>query len=229
MPAPALACDPLGANLATLKLVDRQSSSSAGRPCCPALPREQGGVSLRFASLRALHCRVIRGKTPTFIRGPEPPWFSPPARLSAASARRTSRPSSRSTAFSRMQGRRHRQGPGRSGDLQIPMQVSPRSRRRPEICAERRVGTCHRMRLPVPGNAYAVMASAIASATRTARSLSPRSERGGWLVQSRARSGAGWRKRAKQGAVLVVWHDRSPSMPTASSGSRRRLAYFGSP
>ena len=44
---------------------------------------------------------------------------SPPARLSAASARRTSRPSSRSTAFSRMQGRRHRQGPGRSGDLQI--------------------------------------------------------------------------------------------------------------
>ena len=45
--------------------------------------------------------------------------ISPPARLSAASARRTSRPSSRSTAFSRMQGRRHRQGPGRSGDLQI--------------------------------------------------------------------------------------------------------------
>ena len=44
-------------------------------------------------------------------------------------------------------------------------------------CAERRVGTCHRMRLPVPGNAYAAMASAIASATRTARSLSREGER----------------------------------------------------
>ena len=39
----------------------------------------------------------------------------------------------------------------------------------------------------------------------------------------------GWRKRAKQGAVLVVWHDRSPSMPTASCRSPRRLVYFGSP
>ena len=38
--------------------------------------------------------------------------------------------------------------------------------------AERRVGAGHGMRLPVPGNAYAGMASAIASATRTARSLS---------------------------------------------------------
>ena len=41
----------------------------------------------------------------------------------------------------------------------------------------RRVGTGHGMRLPVPGNAYAVMASAIASATRTARSLSRDSKR----------------------------------------------------
>ena len=43
--------------------------------------------------------------------------------------------------------------------------------------AERRVGTGHGMRLPVPGNAYAAMASAIASATRTARSLSRGSTR----------------------------------------------------
>jgi hypothetical protein len=40
------------------------------------------------------------------------------------------------------------------------------------LLAERRVGTGHRMWLPVPGNAYAATASAIASATRTARSLS---------------------------------------------------------
>ena len=39
-------------------------------------------------------------------------------------------------------------------------------------CAESRVGTGHRMRLPVHGNAYAAMASAIVSATRTGRSLS---------------------------------------------------------
>ena len=45
--------------------------------------------------------------------------ISPRARRSAASARRTSRRSSRSTAFSRMQGGRRHQGPGLSGDLQI--------------------------------------------------------------------------------------------------------------
>ena len=39
------------------------------------------------------------------------------------------------------------------------------------------MGAGHGMRLPVPGNAYAVMASVIASATRTARSLSRGSTR----------------------------------------------------
>jgi hypothetical protein len=52
-------------------------------------------------------------------------------------------------------------------------------------CAETRVGIGHGMRLPVPGNAYAVMASAIASATRTARSLSRGSTR--WRVTREAR------------------------------------------
>ena len=54
---------------------------------------------------------------------------------------------------------------------------SPKSAARVMLRAERRVGTGHRMRLPVPGNAYAAMASAIASATRTALSLSRGSTR----------------------------------------------------
>ena len=63
--------------------------------------------------------------------------------------------------------------------------------------AERRVGTGHGMRLPVPGNAYAVMASAIASATRTARSLSRDSKRQG-------RAGAlAWRRTAARTSALA--------------------------
>ena len=69
---------------------------------------------------------------------------------------------------------------------------------------------------------------ATASGRNVAQSLPPRSVEGG--LCNRVRGAArGWRKRAKQGAVLVVWHDRSPSMPTASCRSRRRLVYFGSP
>ena len=53
------------------------------------------------------------------IGRPELPSISPPARRSAASARRTSRLSSRSTVFSRVQGGRQQQGPGLSRDMQI--------------------------------------------------------------------------------------------------------------
>ncbi len=65
----------------------------------------------------------------------------------------------------------------RPGDPQCSKAGLRASRGPDALCAERRVGTGHGMRLPVPGNAYAAMASAIASATRSARSLSRGSTR----------------------------------------------------
>ena len=64
--------------------ISQPSSSSVASTSAPAgtLPcslREQGGVSLRFASLRALHCGHTR-EDANVIRRPEPPWISPEAR-----------------------------------------------------------------------------------------------------------------------------------------------------
>jgi hypothetical protein len=60
------------ANLAPLERVGRQHSAPAGMLPCSL--REQGGVSLRFASLRALHCGHTR-EDADVIRRPEPPGF----------------------------------------------------------------------------------------------------------------------------------------------------------
>jgi hypothetical protein len=98
--------------------------------------------------------------------------------------------------------------------------------------AGRRVGTCHRLRLPVPGNAYAVMASAIASATRTARSLSRGSTRttppAGTEVAAPGRTIPRARALRRKAGVRISAVPSSSSLALAPRSKRARPA-LGTP
>jgi hypothetical protein len=84
----------------------------------PAISREQERVSLRLASLGALLRGHMREDCDVIGR-PELPWISPPAGGDPSFACPLSRRPTRSSALSRMEGRCHRQLPGRCGDPQI--------------------------------------------------------------------------------------------------------------